>query len=380
LLRMIRFVSLILALVVCCAAGAFGDDRFQLSGYYKNLLYDSESLAGNGYTGDLNRLRLDAEYRPSHDVTGKIVLDTEAVIGSVLDTGEFKAVKGSRPAYSTLEWTFADNSDVWGRTSVHRLYLEAKSGNITGTVGRQRIAWGSGRLWNPTDVFNPVSPFEIERDERAGTDAASVTLYPGPLSSITTVYAPEREGKDDVALRARTNMQGYDVSLVLASLNNRDLLGLDFAGNIGDSSFRGEVTHEALTTADALFPERRERFARSVLSWDYTFASTLYVLVEYLYNGGNVRRDVPLTFIAGEIVTRNRNFIAFGLGYDLTPLIRTECTVVRDVDGNGVVAEPSLNYNVRQNVDWVTGGLLIAAKGEYEGQHSLYYTSVKVFF
>lgn len=379
-MRLNRLLSIIIILAACSPASASEDPRFTMSGYYKNLLSGSKSTAGGDYYGDLNRLRLDSEYRPSEDMTLKLVLDNEAVFGTVLDTADFKAGKDIRQTYFGLDRTFADTSDLWGRTSVHRFYLTAKSDRISGTLGRQRIAWGTERLWNPTDLFNPASPFSIERDERTGTDAVRLDLYPGPLSGVTAVYAPEREGNDDIAFRAKTNMRGYDVSLVLASLGDRNLAGIDFAGNLGDSSLRGEATYESMKRANPLFPEMAERFSRAVLSWDYTFPNTLYVLLEYLYNGGNVKQDVPLTFVQAGIMTKNRNFLAAGFGYDLTPLIRPECTFIVDVDGKGVFAGPSVKYNVRENVDWVAGVMLFSSNGEYKEQQDVYYTSVTMYF
>jgi hypothetical protein len=379
-LRPIRLLLAAFFLIIHGAAFASEDARFTLNGDYKNILSASRALTGADYYGDLNRLRLDAGYRPSPDATLKLVLDNEAVFGTVLDTAEFKAGKDLRQTYYDAGWTFTDNADVWGRTSIHRFFLTAKAGNASGTLGRQRIAWGSGRLWNPTDVFNPVNPLSIERDEKTGTDAARVDLYPAPLSGVTGVYAPEREGRDDGALRARTNVKGYDVSLMLASLNNRDLAGLEFAGDLGDASLRGEATYEELKTRDALFPGRSDRFSRAVLSMDYTFPSTLYVLLEYLYNGGNMKQDISPALVQTEIVTKNRNFLAAGLGFDLTPLVRAEGILMLDIDQGGSFLNPSIRYNILENADWVAGAQFFSNSGEFANIHDLYFTSFKIYF
>ncbi len=46
------------------------------------------------------------------------------------------------------------------------------SGSTTLTAGRQRIGWGTARFWSPMDMFNPISPLQIESEERQGVDAA----------------------------------------------------------------------------------------------------------------------------------------------------------------------------------------------------------------
>ncbi len=41
---------------------------------------------------------------------------------------------------------------------IDRLYFTKnfEVGNLT--IGRRRISWGTGRIWNPTDLFSPINP------------------------------------------------------------------------------------------------------------------------------------------------------------------------------------------------------------------------------
>jgi hypothetical protein len=357
---------------------ASDETRLSVEGYYKNLFYASESLSGDNFYADLNRLRLDTKVSFPGKASLRLVLDNEAIFGTVLDTPEFELFKETRLTFYDLDATLLDNPDLWARTTVYRLYLDIKSGKTHLTLGRQRVAWGSGRLWNPTDIFNPISPFEIERDEKTGIDGARLDYYIDPLSSITLVFSPERDARENLALRVRTNFKGYDLALLLGTLRDRKLVGLDFAGNLGNSSFRGEATYEELD--NNIFVGREEDFIRAILSLDYTFPSTLYVLVEYLHNGGNVRK-IPFQAVPQrEIITGNENFIALGLGYDLMPLLRADGIAIMDIDGGGVFFNPSIEYNIRENTDLVFSTQFFSGSGEYEGFPELYYTSIKIYF
>jgi hypothetical protein len=372
-------IALLFCLLVDNSFAASDDTRLSVEGHYKNLFYASESLSGDNFYADLNRLRLDMKISFPGKTSLRLVLDNEAIFGTVLDTPEFELFKTTRLTFYDLDAIFTDNPDFWARTTVYRIYFDIKSGKTHLTIGRQRVAWGSGRLWNPTDVFNPVSPFEIERDEKTGIDGIRFDYYINPLSSITFVYSPEREGRENLALRARTNYKGYDLSLLLGALSDRTVVGFDFAGNLGNASLRGEATYEDLRDGIVLTGQE-EDFLRAVLSLDYTFPSTFYVLVEYLYNGGNLGEVLLQAVPQREIITRNENFIALGIGYDVTPLLRADGVAIVDIDGGGVFFNPSIKYNVHENTDWELGAQLFSGDGEYEGFPQLFYTSIKIYF
>jgi hypothetical protein len=169
---------------------------------------------------------------------------------------------------------------------------------------------------------------------------------------------------------------GYDLSIVVGEFREDNVIGFDFAGSIGDSGFRGEGVFTN--------PDEGNDFTRFVLSWDYNFPSTLYLLLEYLYNGGNIGEDASLADLArftGEIVTGNKNFLALALGYELTPLIRPEFYAIFDIDGGGLFINPGIRYNVFTDLDWIIGVQIFPGdEGEYKGLPDSFYTSLEWYF
>ncbi|MCB0306712.1 MAG: hypothetical protein KDI38_23315, partial [Calditrichaeota bacterium] len=124
---------------------------------------------------------------------------------------------------------------------IDRLYgwHEFDFGEIT--IGRQRVAWGSGRIWNPTDLFNPINPASFDKLEKDGADLLSGKIFLGNFTDLTLVYNPRREVKDhNGAFRFRSNYRSYDVSLVGGYFDRRLILGGDFAGNLFTAGLRGE--------------------------------------------------------------------------------------------------------------------------------------------
>ena len=64
-----------------------------LSGSFKTLPAAGETFSGEGYCSDLNRLRLDVDVKPVETILIKTVYDNEAIIGTLLKTGEFAFAK-----------------------------------------------------------------------------------------------------------------------------------------------------------------------------------------------------------------------------------------------------------------------------------------------
>ena len=69
-----------------------------LSGSFKTLLAAGETLSGEGYWSDLNRLRLEIDVKPVETILIKTVYDNEAIIGTLLKTGEFAFAKEAKEA------------------------------------------------------------------------------------------------------------------------------------------------------------------------------------------------------------------------------------------------------------------------------------------
>ena len=352
---------------------------FTLSGSYKSLLTSGETLLKENYWSDLNRLKLEFDLKPTETILIKSIYYNEAIIGPILEKREFVAAKNVREdALFDLSRNIVDSPNLFWRHSLYRLYLSYSKREVNLTVGRQRVAWGQARIWNPTDLFNPVSPLKIEGDQRPGVDAANIDYSLGPLSGINIVYAPgDERAKSSIGARVRTNLKGYDLSMILGEFRKDKVVGFDFAGNIGDGGLRGE----------GVFTDQKEvkDFTRLVLSWDYNFPNTLYLLLEYLYNGGNLGKDTPLfsiTEFTGEIVTRNRNFLATGIGYDLTPLIRSDLYAIYDIDEESLFFNPDIRYNILSNLDWVIGAQIFSGNvdSEYGSFSNTYYTSIEWYF
>jgi len=361
------------------AYGGVRPESTEFKGYYKNIYAATESAPGHGFYSDLNRLRLEADLSFKDGLSAHIAYDNEVILGTVLDTAEFNAAKDARDDnLFDLSAAVADGGDMFWRQSIHRAYLRYARSNATLTAGRQRVPLGTGLIWNPSDLLDPVNPLQIERGERAGTDALSVDISTGPLSAFTLAYAPGHgSGAESWFARLRANRKGFDVSGLAGGFRGDKVIGMDFSGYAGESGVRGEVTYTA--------PEEGSWFTRALIGVDHTFPSTLYITAEYLYNGGN---DPLLSYSGGAvttssvILTRNRNFIGVAASYEVTPLLRFDSIVVLDMDDKSAALGPSLSYNILENLDLSAGVQIFTGKtgSEYGEAADLYYSELQLYF
>lgn len=378
--RAVYIIFFITPFLILFYGNALGNENLTVRGSVKSLFAAGETpLLKENYWSDLNRLRLEFELKPTDSVLFKTIYYHEAFTGTILETPESAAIKkGVEDNLFDLTGNILDNPDLFWRHSLYRIYLTYSREDIALTVGRQRIAWGQARIWNPTDLFNPLSPLRIESDQRPGVDALSLEYSSAPLSGLNMVYAPgDEKSKGSAGARIRTHVKGYDLSMIFGKFRENKVIGFDFAGNIGDSGLRGE----------GAFTDQKEGkdFTRSVISWDYSFPNSLYLLLEYLYNGGNLGKGAGLATLAefsGEIVTRNRNFLTAEIGYDLTPLLRFDLYAIYDMGGGSIFLNPDIKYNLFINLDWIAGVQSFSGDedSEYGSLPDTYYTSIEWYF
>lgn len=367
-------------LLLAAFASPAEEADIQFKGYYKNLLVSSRTVVPlqEDYMLDLNRLRLEARGRPTDWLGFEVQYDHEAFLGSYLDTAQFRQLKATRPAtYWDLEDDYLDRGSVFARQRLYRGFVTLNAPVADFLIGRQRIAWGSGRFWNPTDLLNPFNPIAVEREERQGVDALLVQRNLGPLSRLSFVYAPQRDTDASRAVQYRTNVANTDLSLTLGEFRGDRVAGLDIVGRVGESGLRLEAAH-----TDA---ESGRNFTRAVAGIDYAFQNTLTLTFEYYHNGEGLRDERAYDFArlhAGLIQNVGRHYVGAQARYDLTPLLRWDNLLIVNTDDRSRFFAPRLTYSITADLDWSGGVQLFrgASGSEYGSFHNLYYTYLQYFF
>jgi hypothetical protein len=206
--------------------------------------------------------------------------------------GSFRAVFRG---YVERTWGMRGDETDW---VIRQGYAQYWWGEKVGVrLGKQRIAWGSGFAWNPTNRLEPPKNTLNTTLEQEGALAARLDWVPAPWASVVLVgattdatprglpvAATDTERRDAASLRVRLLVRDTDVAVVVSGgKNQRTLFGLDVGRDLGGSvALHAEA---AVYEGAEMFPPRDDTlFFRIVAGALKTRGENAFAL-EYFYNG-----------------------------------------------------------------------------------------------
>lgn len=353
-------------------------DALEVGGSLRDLVIAGDNGAGQAVATDLARLRLEVK-AASGPWAAQIAYDQQLIYGGLVTSPEFAI------AAATPEPTYIDTNALIssrGRHQwLHRLYrgwLGFDTGRLAVSMGRQRIAWGSGRLWNPTDRFNPIDPTAVEPDEKTGVDSVMGEYRYSGFGAVQLVAAPGRAGRHvsrKLAARWRDTFGETDLSMLVGRFGDQIALGVDATTNLWDGGLRGELMHAR---------SRGAAYTQLAAGYDYTltnevFPEGLYLLAEYFFNDAAGPIDATIT---DRLQTQSRHLFGFSAGYDLTPLWRLDGLLILDADQGGRFFAPQITWSARANVDVIAFAQLSAgnAGSDFAARANTYILQLDVYF
>ncbi len=338
----------------------------ELPAYHRiNSLLTSLLATKQDQASNLLRVRL----RPVISLWDGAELSLEHELDAFYQSGNASVFSGSTPGRRQaldLRWDFVTQDHLLLSHFVDRLYFRQDFSSVRLVLGRQRIAWGTGRIWNPTDLFNPINPANFSKVEKDGADAFSFKYYAGNFTDIELVINPEEQFRQlNFGVRVRTNIHEFDISLLGGSFEKGFVFGGDFAGNFFDAGVRGEALYSENPFAN--------RFVRFILGADYQLSSRLYALLEYQHNGEGTadlsRYDIA-GLVTGRILNLGKEYLFANMVYQVHPLVSVSVGANFNLnDGSGFFS-PLVTYSASSDISLSLGGLL--AYGETRTEYSYY--------
>jgi hypothetical protein len=206
--------------------------------------------------------------------------------------GGFKAVFRG---YVERTWGQREDATRW---VVRQGYAQYWWGEKLGLrVGKQRIAWGSGLAWNPTNRLEPPKNALNTTLEQEGAVAARVDWAPTSWASVVAVAATTdaqprdlpispgaSETRSTAGLRTRFLVKDTDLAFVVSGgKNQRTLVGLDLGRDLGGlATLHAEAA--VYRGAELVPPRDEETFLRLVAGALHSSGDNAFAL-EYFYNG-----------------------------------------------------------------------------------------------
>ncbi len=278
-------------------------------------------------------LRFDAAVAEDQE-PGSTALSSPNLLDLFADVRPNDRVRGFAAGRFRYDFTVADgDTDLWGNVlepgsvALDQLWLKFDVGRVAYvTTGRQRVKWGSGRFWNPTDFLNTQALDALGAtvfDERTGVTLLKVHV---PIEKIAAnMYAVGSfDGADElnqVGGAVRTEWVFWTAELALSAAareNDPVRLGADLSAGLGpfdvhvESAFRhGDDTpyyEGKFHLPTFTFPDEVDRssewiaqvVAGTELGIKYNDRDTLYIGAEYFYNDAGYDSAALLPYLAFE--------------------------------------------------------------------------------
>ena len=302
--------------------------------------------------------RFNFTYYPSSWLTANMQFRSRVITGNTLTTipGYTEAL-GQDPGLMDL--TFLRNGKLGSdagyalATTLDRLWLQFSFEKLEITLGRQRINWGQTLVWNPNDIFNSYSYFEVDYPERPGSDALRFQYYTGDASTIELAAKVDSAKRLTAAAYYRFNALGFDVQFLGGLYQQEDLvLGTGWSGSLGPTSFRGEMSY--FRDLDN-FSDTTGHLLAS-MGFDYTFPSSLMIQLEGIYSGFASEMDPGnfLQFYAGNLDVKHLAFTDWSflanISYPITPLINGSFATIWYPELKGAYLGPAFDLSILDNL------------------------------
>ncbi len=232
------------------------------------------------------------------------------------------------------------------------------------TIGRQVFSWGSGRLWNPTDLLSPFAPTDIDREVRRGVDAVRVSIPLSLTAQADALWLPQKTLREQGAVaRVRFNLAEFDVSPSVAKYVRDVVYGLDASGDLGSLGVHIEAAYTTALDTD-------ERFLRGVAGLSAQPADSVFLTAEYYYNGwGTTRPEEYLDVLQssrvarGEVFGAGRHYLGIVTSWQATGLLAVNGIVIANLTDPSAQLVPSVEYWAAQSILVRAGGYVPLGRG-----------------
>ncbi len=328
-----------------------------------------------------NRLRLTDKIKEGNWFA-QIIADLDNYYGeSYIESFEYQFLRSINADTPFDIETNAKNygkGEVFGR--VHRFYVGYGDEKHNLVFGLQKITMGVGRIWTPTDLFNPRNPLALEPDQIYGNVALSYTYALGELSQVMGVVAKREDNSYKGAGRIKGNVDIGDVALDVYSSNDAQMIAYEIEGNLFDTGI--EWRSEGGYYKDKLLDKE---FYQTILGADYGFVNGLTVMAEWLHSSKTYTAEEILNFQESSL-GYNRHFSSDYVGasayYDFNLLYSGSLSVIHSTEDQSSFISPLLTYSISDDASLAIGAMLYAGddKSEFGSVDNSFYLRLKATY
>ncbi len=344
------------------------------------LIAAPEDGTGKRLWYDYDRFRATAAVREGNWFATAIG-DIEHTLGQdYVNSASYRAaslLRSDTPVPTQTGTTHYGEGELYAQ--LYRLYGGYADGTHRVSLGLQKVSMGVGRLWNPTDLFNPKNPLALEPDEVYGVLALAYTYSLGELSQLTLVAAEREDHSHKYAGRIKGFLRVADVALNVVRADDVTMVGYEVEGEWGESGI-------ALRSEGGWFHDRLlgQSFFQGIAGVDYTFENSLSLTLEWLHSSRSFADAPLLALVSGTPanLVRSGGYGGVAIGYEFDALLYGTFTTIVSAGDGSRFCSPVLSYSLADDATLGAGALLYggASGSEFGDYEPTWYVNLKITF
>lgn len=322
--------------------------------------------AKKSYTYDYNRLRLRGDYRQNGFFLTAIGDGVNYLGRDYVNSATFDYVKLQRSdtPFST-QAPFNDYNDGSYYAKLYRLYGGFQDGNNRVVVGLQNISMGVGRIWTPTNLYNPKNSYALEPDETFGVAALSYTRYLNDTSHVTAVFSKKKDNSFKYGARYKAYLDFADTALDIISSDDTKMIGYEIEGNLYDTGveLRSEGAYISADIYKSAALKERTNFYQAIVGAEYGFVNGVNLTLESYYSSKKFSYQETLLNAHTDVVPNmvSSNFYAgMNLSYSMNIFLDASLLYVESFNyKNSRFISPTLTYTLNNYNSFSIGAMIL---------------------
>lgn len=252
---------------------------------------------------------------------------------------------------------------------IYRLYGGYEDDKNRAVVGLQNISMGVGRIWTPTNSYNPKNIYALESDETLGIYGVWYTRHLDEMSDMSVVVSQKEDYSLKYALRYKTFFEFADMALDLVSSENTKMLGYEIEGNLADTGV--ELRSEGAFIKSELksgFLENEEKFFQGIIGADYGFENGVTLTGELLYSSKIFSYEEIFLNRKSEVLSNlvgSNYYAALAASYSFNLFLDGSLVYIRGFkEEESDFVSPALTYTLNDYNTFMIGGMLQKASSQ----------------
>ncbi len=355
--------TLLLSLV---SLSLFADFDYKVENTNFTISQGSASpLNSTTYLYNYDRLRFRGDYTNKNYFATIIADGVNYLADEYVSSNDFKfikQIKSDTPFKTQTGFHDYDKGSAYAK--LYRLYGGYEDSQNRVVAGLQNISMGVGRIWTPTNLFNPKNIYALEPDETFGVAAIAYTRHLNDTSHIMAIASQKEYKSFKYAARYKTFFDFSDIAIDIVSSDRTTMIGLELEANLADTGVevRSEIAYikSDLLTSPANYEDIE--FIQMILGADYGFENGVTILGELLYSSEDFTYKEILLNYDSEILPNlvySKFYSALSLSYSFNIFLDGSLIYIESFnDKNSRFISPTLTYTLNDYNSFMLGAML----------------------